>query len=113
MNGDVIMGSTSVLVPPSPHGFNDEFGMSTQPPPQGPTLPLRTSKTKARILIDPRPNAGVKKLQVKKSKSNVSKLVDAVSGATAGVSNLALQQSFRFMELPGGTYLPRKPHCIC
>lgn len=48
--------------------------------------------------------AGIKKPEFKKKKpdSTIAKLVAAAFGEKTGTSNRALEQPFRFMDLPGG-----------
>jgi hypothetical protein len=97
------MGSQSVGVPPSPGA--GLFGALLQAPATGPSLPLRNIKSRAEI-SKPLTGAGIKKSPVKKTRKDIVKLAGAISSATAGTSELGIQQPFRFMDLPGGTQLP-------
>ena len=94
------MSSQGVLVPPSPvlpNGMFDREIASRDATP----LPIRKAKT--RHVLHDRTGAGIKKLQLK-GKSSVRKLVDTTAGATATMSEDAIQKPFRFMDLPGGKF---------
>jgi hypothetical protein len=92
-DGDIVMGSTAVLVPPSPGFLNGK----THLPVEGPTVPVR-DMAKMQITGKHRTSAGVKKTQTK-SRIPVRKVVKTTAGM-AGVE--AVFKPFRFMSLPGG-----------
>jgi hypothetical protein len=106
-NGDSIMASEAVLVPPSPGVLNGFFdGGSAQTATTVPNLPIRSpttpTKTKEPVKPNDRTGAGVKK-NSPKSKAAIQKLVDALT-ASAATGEQAAEQPFRFMDLPGGKY---------
>ena len=98
----MILGSEHAMVPPSPGVPVPNFEALSVSSVPGPALPVRKSKRKNNM----RTGAGVKKAQNKKTTDGtVAKLVGVALAEKAGPSDKALEKPFRFMDLPGGTYL--------
>lgn len=101
------MSSEQVNVPPSPFG---SFSTPPLPPSEGPALPVRRSerirnlKRAGPTPIDSTGAAVKKKLPVKSKSVATKNKLDAIVEATKVVVEKA-QQPFRFLDLPGGTYL--------
>jgi hypothetical protein len=94
------------MVPPSPCGPVPGFetlSVSSDAGPAPPTpKPTRKKKTRTR--------AGIEKQQAKKkANGTVAKLLEAALTDRPGASEKAIEKPFRFMDLPGGTYL-HQPH---
>jgi hypothetical protein len=101
-NSNLILGSEHAIVPPSPGvpvpGF-EALSVSSDAGP-APPVPKPTRRKKART------RAGIKKQQAKKrADGTVAKFVEAALTDRPGASEKALEQPFRFMDLPGGTSL--------
>jgi hypothetical protein len=99
-NGDIVMGATGVLVPPSP-GFLDVLSDPAQSPAVAPTVSSRKTNINTRSVSNERSGAGVRKTQPK-HKTSAQKLLDAFSFAAGSLSRKKAQEIFRFMDLPGG-----------
>jgi hypothetical protein len=93
-DGNIVMGSTGVIVPPSPGFLNGK----THTPAEGPAIPVR-DMAKMHIADKYRTGAGIKKTHTK-SRIPVRNLVK--TAGAAGVE--AMFKPFRFMDLPGGKY---------
>jgi hypothetical protein len=102
-DGDVVMGATGVLVPPSP-GFLSVMS-DCENPPASPGLPIRNASSKMRIMGKDRTGAGVKKTQCK-SRIPVKKQINVTASAAGAASGKAENRVFRFMDLPGGNSSP-------
>jgi hypothetical protein len=101
-NSNLILGSEHAIVPPSPGGPVPGFetlSVSSDAGP-APSTPKPTRKKKAKT------RAGIEKQQIKKkTNGTVAKLVEAALTDRPGASEKAIEKPFRFMDLPGGTYL--------
>lgn len=100
---NMILGSDHTAVPPSPGMPVPDISSLTMGPSSGPPLqapPGRKPVRKKNVLT----GAGIRKPEFKKKKPDgtVAKLVEAAFGEKTRASDKALEQPFRFMDLPGG-----------